>query len=52
MPAILGRDGLCARQLSLAILPRRSAVFIGGGADEIMLTIIRKSEGTLPGKAG
>ena len=25
---------------------------IGGGADEIMLTIIRKSEGTLPGKAG
>ena len=25
---------------------------IGGGADEIMLTIICKSEGTLPGKAG
>jgi len=25
---------------------------IGGGADEIMLTIICKAEGTLPGRAG
>jgi citronellyl-CoA dehydrogenase len=52
LPAVLGRHGLHLRQPDLAGLPRRRLVSIGGGADEVMLGIICKLEGTLPGKAG
>jgi citronellyl-CoA dehydrogenase len=52
LPAVLGRHGLHGRQPDLAGLPRQPpGVSIGGGADEVMLGIICKLEGTLPGKA-
>jgi citronellyl-CoA dehydrogenase len=52
LPAVLGRHGLHLGQPDVAGLPRFSRLIsIGGGADEVMLGIICKLEGTLPGKA-
>ena len=50
LPAVLGRHGLHVRDPDLARLPRHAPGSIGGGADEIMLGIICKLMGILPGK--
>ena len=50
LPAVLGRHGLHDRERDLAHVSRRRLTSIGGGADEIMLGIICKGMGTLPGQ--
>jgi len=52
LPAVLGRHGLHAPTTrSRRPTATAASISIGGGADEIMLGIICKLEGTLPGKA-
>ena len=51
LPAVLGRHGLHLADNPISQAYRDSRLIsIGGGADEIMLGIICKLEGTLPGK--
>ena len=49
LPAVLGRHGLHERDTGQPGLRDSRLTSIGGGADEVMLQVICKLMGTLPG---